>query len=527
MIPKNREDYLKIFLISFACYCALTIGESWDEGFHFKQGKITLNYLLSLGQIKEEIFNGERYSPSYWTLQYFITQIFSPKYQILVVHFTNLLISLATIIGLGKLIKEIFNKEAGKIVMIILFFYPVFFGHMGFNGKDTILAFSHIWITYLLIKYIKYHHDSIKINKYVILIALLTTLSTGVQIAFIGSLLPILLFIAADIFFFKKLRSKKFDNKRLFFDLLKFLVIFYFSLILFWIDTHPNIFTLPYKFFIGTLSEDFWSGWPFTIINGEYFYSDKVSKLYIIKNIIFKSPEYFLILYIIFFFLFLKIRLFYLKKIKNFNYLIIFLLIILSYPHLIMFVLPYNVYDGLRLFMWTIPYYCIIPGLTAYFIYKNLDIWYSKLILSSISILFIFFIFNFISLTPYQYIYLNLLTGEKKTRYLKFENDYWGGSIKELVEKSTLKKNEDILITSCGINKKLAKKYFKKNGFSKVRFVNEQNANYVIMTNRIVEKKIKTNKIENLTNCFDRYSGKDLNFVKRNGQVLSIIRKIN
>ena len=47
------------------------------------------------------------------------------------------------------------------------------------------------------------------------------------------------------------------------------------------------------------------------------------------------------------------------------------------------------------------------------------------------------------------------------------------------------------------------------------------------MTNRIVEKKIKTNKIENLTNCFDRYSGKDLNFVKRNGQVLSIIRKIN
>ena len=62
-------------------------------------------------------------------------------------------------------------------------------------------------------------------------------------------------------------------------------------------------------------------------------------------------------------------------------------------------------------------------------------------------------------MTPYQYIYLNLLTGEKKTRYLKFENDYWGGSIKELVEKSTLKKSEDILITSCGINKKLAKKY--------------------------------------------------------------------
>ena len=233
----------------------------------------------------------------------------------MVIHFTNLLISLTTIIGLGKLIKEIFNKEAGKIVMIILFFYPVFFGHMGFNGKDTILAFSHVWITYLLIKYIKYHHDNIKINKYVIFIALLTALSTGIQIAFIGSLFPILLFIAIDTFFLKKLRSKKFDNKKLFFDFLKFFIIFYFFLILFWIDSHPNIITLPYKFFMSTLSEDFWSGWPYTIINGEYFYSDKVSKLYIIKNIIFKSPEY-IILYIIFFIFKNKIILF--KKNKKF-----------------------------------------------------------------------------------------------------------------------------------------------------------------------------------------------------------------
>ncbi len=527
MIQKNKEDYLKIFLLFFAIYCALTIGESWDESFHIEQGKITLNYLFSIGQIKEEIFNGERYSPSYWTLQYFITQIFSTKYQILIVHFINLLISLSTIIGLGKLTKEIFNKEVGKIVVLILFFYPVFFGHMGFNGKDTIIAFSHVWISYLMIKYLKHHHDKIKVNKYVILIAVLTSLSTGIQIAFIGSLIPIFLFFLIDIFFFKKLRSKKFDKKRFLFDLLKFFIIFYFSLILFWIDSHPNIFILPYKFFIGTLSDDFWSGWPYSIINGEYFYSDKISKLYLIKNLIFKSPEYFLILYLIFFILFLKIRLFFLKKIKNFDYLIIFLLIILSYPHIMMFILPYNVYDGLRLFIWTIPYYCIIPGLTAYFIYKNLSIWYTKFIFSSILILFIFFIFNFISLTPYQYVYLNLLTGEKKIRYLKFENDYWGGSIKELIQKSNFKKTEDILITSCGINNKIAKKYFKKNGFSKVRFVNEQRADYVIMTNRIVKKKIETNKAKNLTNCFDKYLGKDINFVKRNGQILSIIRKIN
>ena len=56
---------------------------------------------------------------------------------------------------LKKICKELFNENVGKIVFLILFFYPIFFGHMGLNSKDTIIAFSHVWIFYLSIKYIK------------------------------------------------------------------------------------------------------------------------------------------------------------------------------------------------------------------------------------------------------------------------------------------------------------------------------------------------------------------------------------
>ena len=47
--------------------------------------------------------------------------------------------------------------------------------------------------------------------------------------------------------------------------------------------------------------------------------------------------------------------------------------------------------------------------------------------------------FNFFSITPYQYTYLNLFNGQKEIRYKKFENDYWGTSIKELIDNSNFK----------------------------------------------------------------------------------------
>ena len=117
-----------------------------------QRGKIAIDYLLSLGKVEKNIGAREFYSPMYWSIQYFLTSIFPNKYQIQIVHLINLICSLITILGIGKISKELFNSQIGKITSILLFLFPIFFGHMGFNNKDTILALSHVWIFYLLIR---------------------------------------------------------------------------------------------------------------------------------------------------------------------------------------------------------------------------------------------------------------------------------------------------------------------------------------------------------------------------------------
>ena len=47
------------------------------------------------------------------------------------------------------------------------------------------------------------------------------------------------------------------------------------------------------------------------------------------------------------------------------------------------------------------------------------------------------------------------------------------------------------------------------------------------MTNRVVSANEKNNESKKLVNCFDKFNGEDFFKVKRNGLLLSVIRKIN
>ena len=525
-LKKNYQIIILSLAFLFAAYCAVKIGASWDDRVHINQGKIIINYLFSLGSIDEKMLYRENYSAIYWSLLYLITKIFPSGLQIEISHLVNLCFSFAAIIGLAKICKELFNSTVGKIVFLILFFYPVYFGHMGFNNKDTILAFSHVWITYYIFRYIKYQNYSNKVNKYILSIALLAALATGIQLVFLGSLIPIFFLLAIDISVCKKLTFIKFNLKKFFYDIIKCFIIFYFLLILFWVDAHPNILSLPFKFLLGTLSESYWTGWPSNLINGSYYFADESPKNYLLINFIYKSPEYILALYLVFLIFIIKYRTFFINKFSNFNYKLLFIISLLIFPNLILLLIPYPVYDGMRLFIWTLPYFCIIPGLSVYFLLKNSKNILTKLISLLVSILIIFFIYDFFRLTPYQYTYLNSLSGKKEERYKKFENDYWGGSIIELIKNSKFNNDSTILMASCGVNIGSVKIYFRKEGFTNLRFVNPNTADYIIMTNRTTLKIPKLKKINNITNCFDKYAGKDVVIVKRNNQILSVIRKV-
>ena len=103
---KTKKNYLFLFLILFSAYCAISIGQAWDEGYLLLQGKVVTNYLLSLGYINEEFFAREYYSPIYYSLKYLFIQIFSTKYQIEANHLINLFFSLCTIIGIKNYLKS-------------------------------------------------------------------------------------------------------------------------------------------------------------------------------------------------------------------------------------------------------------------------------------------------------------------------------------------------------------------------------------------------------------------------------------
>ena len=523
---KTNQKILVFFLLLFSIFCSLSLGQSWDEAFHLNQGKVTLNYLLSLGNIDKDIFLREYYSPIYWSLLYLITQIFPSQYQIEVSHVVNLFVSLGTIVGIKKLSEELFNKQVGKITLLVIFFYPVFFGHMSFNSKDTILAFGHVWISYLLLKYLKDQNIKEKIQNYIFCIGFLAALSSGIQLVFLGSLLPIILLVFSDIFIFKKFICKNFSVKNFFFDAGKCFLIFYLFLILFWIDVYPNIITLPFQMIQGTLSSDYWTGWPFNLVNGNYYISSEIPKSYLLINFFYKSPEYFLITYLLFIFLFFKSKIFFLKKFKFFYYKISLITILLIFPNIILFVIPYPLYDGMRLFLWTIPYFCIIPGITIYYFVENLRHIKQKITFIFLSIFIFYYLFNFFSITPYQYTYLNFFNGKIENRYKKFENDYWGVSINELIKHANLENNKTLMISSCGINPEISKNYLKKMGYSNLLFVAPNKADFIIMTNRAIIDRDNENNTYKLTNCFEKYRGKDLFKVERLGLTLSTIRKI-
>ena len=518
-MSKKKKYIPLVLLIAFSIYCSLTIGQAADEQYPLVQGKITLDYLFSLGKIDKDIIYREYYASIYWSLLYFVTEIFPTKYQIEVSHLINLIFSLGVIFGIGKVSKELFNKKVGEIIFIILFFYPVFFGHMSINNKDTILAFSHVWIIYLILRYLKKQSIREKASKYTISLGLLAALSTGIQLIFLGSQIPIILFVLIEIFLLKKIINKHFSKKKFLYDLIKCFIIFYSTLLLFWIDVHQNILIYPFIIIQEWLSGDLITGWPYNLINGSYYLSSEVPTFYFLINFIYKSPEYILITYLLFLVLIFKSRNFYKIKFTFFNYKLTLIIFILAFPNFVLLFIPFPVYDGMRLFLWTLPYFCIIPGLTIYYLIENFSFTIPKISFLCLSLFIIYFLFNFLSITPYQYTYLNFLNGKIENRYKKFENDYWGTSIDELLKNANFKTGEVIKISTCGISDGIPKNYFEKKLDLNYKFVSSNEADYIIMINRVM-------RYNGTTNCFDKFKGEDITVVKRNGLILSVIRKI-
>ena len=101
------------------------------------------------------------------------------------------------------------------------------------------------------------------------------------------------------MFFFKTIISHKFSIKKFIIDLVKVLVIAYFITISTWPNVHNNILTEPFKIFM-TLTKLQGFGGAWLLFNGNFFNTLSLPPSYIFINLIYKSPEFILISYVIF-----------------------------------------------------------------------------------------------------------------------------------------------------------------------------------------------------------------------------------
>ena len=177
-----------------------------------------------------------------------------------------------------------------------------------------------------------------------------------------------------------------------------------------WPDTHKNIFILPFQLLIESF--EIVISIPLGLLNGNFYNTIETPMSYLIINLFYKLPEFILLGYLVFIYLILINKKFFNSKFEFFNTKLILTLFVLIFPNLLLWFSPYKIYDGLRLFLYLIPYTCIIPALAIYYLITNYKNYISKILLTSTFCLFVYYLFIFFSLTPYQYTYLNILNGD-------------------------------------------------------------------------------------------------------------------
>ena len=69
-MSKKKNFILLFLLVVFSVYCALSVGETWDQKDNLLRGKITLDYFFSIGKIDNYISLRENYSTIYWSFVY-------------------------------------------------------------------------------------------------------------------------------------------------------------------------------------------------------------------------------------------------------------------------------------------------------------------------------------------------------------------------------------------------------------------------------------------------------------------------
>jgi len=515
---------LILLLLIFAIFCAINIGMSWDEPQNHWQGAIRADYLKSLnfGEFKFKAGGWSEVEPGlYDTFHFFIANLLLkifPGKLIGIKHLINLTFSFAALGGLFVLSKKIFNKEIAYLATLLCLLNPFFFGHISINPKDTISCFSLVWLSYYAYKYcINFDKKSLK---FLILASVFMGIGVGTRLPFFAVPIPVI--IAALIFiiisFKEKLGMVKI-YKKVFFDFIIFCSITFFLMVVAWPYVHssPHILLKAFSSYVlyphGPVLE---------IMNGNYYETAATPRSYFFNFFIFRFPIFISILLISLAILVRTDKNFFISRFKNFINKIIIIFSIIFFPIIVHLIFQVKIYNGIRLFLFIIPFISLLIAISVYYILKNFKkSIYIKSLLSITAIFFLLFLQRFIFLTPYHYDYSNFVNIKFANTEKLYIHDYWTTSYKELMK--LIKQNESLKNVNadyCGGDRFGLRFLAKKHSGGKVKIVPSTKAEYVIMIDTV------SNDINNKSSCFTLHPGKDIVKVSRLGVTYSVLRKL-
>jgi hypothetical protein len=354
--------------------------------------------------------------------------------RIRVKHYMTFLVSLITYGAVAGLVGILCGAEYAWFGALTLLFFPIFWGHSFFNPKDPPFAALFTLTTLLgayLINFYTNSNEPIKIGKnratlYTVLYGILIGLLSGIRI---GGFL-VLFFILATYLI---LRLGKGYHRQ---DIFNFGGL-YLLLCVTWfiVNTicYPAFWSNPIGGFFETL--DYLSQHRLQIqvlFDGKFIPIQHLPRNYLPTWFFMSIPLIFHLGFVVGTSLIVARY----SKLSNLQracvVLVLFQVVFLP---LVAIVKHSPVYDGMRHFLFILPGMAVLSATAFIWIFQKLDKKSLKIIAATfIAVVYSAIAFEMVALHPYDYIYVNRVSGGLEKVRDRYDTEYWGLSLREGME---------------------------------------------------------------------------------------------
>ena len=311
------------------------------------------------------------------------------------------------------------NPTTSLIFILILIMTPSFSGHSLFNLKDIPYALQFFLFSLFFSEYIQNYlnnnYEKMNFKLGILLGLLLAVRLNGILFAFlIISIGTIMLII-----------SKNSNLNKFFTDMTVVLLIGFALLYL----LTPSAWISPIEWIENAIYQQFFLEWSgSTLTNGEFIIATEMKWYYLLIWFFFKLPIFFHISVLLYIYVkFKKIKLNILSDISAIFIISVFLIFSIFKP---------SVYDGIRQFLFLLPFFALFATDTfiKFFKYKNINLY--MFLIPTI----LYFSFTQFGLGAYKYVYFNEFVDVEKVSIEcnnvdgcgNWPSDYWGFSGREV-----------------------------------------------------------------------------------------------